>query len=89
MLPRWEPAITHPHLHLYHFIADYGLFCLIQGAPRLLQAIARDNIIPFLGWFRATTKNGEPLRALLITAIIAEIGIIIASIDYVAPVIDV
>ena len=62
---------------------------LILGAPRLLQAIARDNIIPFLDVFKVTTKSGEPIRALILTAFIAEIGIIIASLDYVAHVIDV
>jgi potassium/chloride transporter 4/5/6 len=62
---------------------------MFPGAPRLLQAIARDNIIPFLDVFKVTTKNGEPIRALILTACIAECGILIASLDYVAPVIDV
>ena len=61
----------------------------ISGAPRLLQAIARDNILPFLDVFKKTTKKGEPIIALILTALIAEVGIIIASLDYVAPVIDV
>ena len=69
--------------------STWNSFVFFAGAPRLLQAIARDNIIPFLDVFKVTTKNGEPIRALLITALIAEIGIIIASLDYVAPVIDV
>lgn len=64
------------------------LLSLVSGAPRLLQAIARDNIIPFLDVFKVTRK-GEPLRALLLTFLIAECGILIASLDYVAPVIDV
>ena len=59
------------------------------GAPRLLQAIARDDIIPFLNFFKVTTANGEPLRALAVTALIAEIGIIIAVLEYVTPIIDV
>ena len=61
----------------------------VSGAPRLLQAIARDDIIPFLNVFKVVTKQGEPLRALLVTALIAECGILIASLDYVAPLIDV
>ena len=61
----------------------------VVGAPRLLQAIARDNVIPFLDVFEKTTKNGEPLRALLITAIIAEFGILLADLDLVAPILDV
>jgi potassium/chloride transporter 4/5/6 len=34
-----------------------------------------------------TTKSGEPFRALLLTAAISEIGILIASLDYIAPII--
>ena len=62
---------------------------MLAGAPRLLQAIARDDIIPFLDVFKVTTKAGEPRRALILTALIAEIGILIAKLDYVAPIIDV
>ncbi|XP_014668618.1 PREDICTED: solute carrier family 12 member 4-like [Priapulus caudatus] len=59
----------------------------LTGAPRLLQAIARDNIIPFLSIFGPSTKRGEPARALLLTAFISELGILIASLDYIAPII--
>jgi len=59
------------------------------GAPRLLQAIARDDIIPFLSIFKATNAKNEPIRALILTFFIAEIGIIIANIESVAPLIDV
>ncbi|GAB1599326.1 solute carrier family 12 member 4-like isoform X2 [Argonauta hians] len=59
----------------------------LTGAPRVLQAIAKDSVIPFLDVFSVTTKKGEPFRALLLTAAISEIGIIIASLDYVAPII--
>lgn len=57
-----------------------------EGAPRLLQAIAIDGVIPFLNSFGATTKNGEPVRAVLLTSIIAEAGILIANIDNIAPI---
>uniref|UniRef100_A0A0L8IEC7 Amino acid permease/ SLC12A domain-containing protein n=1 Tax=Octopus bimaculoides TaxID=37653 RepID=A0A0L8IEC7_OCTBM len=59
----------------------------LTGAPRVLQAIAKDSVIPLLDIFSVTTKKGEPFRALLLTAAISEIGIIIASLDYVAPII--
>ncbi len=55
----------------------------------MLQAIARDNVVPFLDVFKVTTAKGEPIRALIITAVIAEIGIIIAVLEMVAPLIDV
>ena len=41
------------------------------GAPRVLQAVARDNVIPLLGIFRKGSKKGdEPHRALLFTLLI-------------------
>lgn len=58
----------------------------LTGAPRLLQAIAKDNIIPFLRVFGHCKANGEPTWALLLTAFIAELGILIASLDLVAPI---
>ncbi|XP_070576078.1 solute carrier family 12 member 4-like isoform X2 [Ptychodera flava] len=59
----------------------------LTGAPRLLQAIARDNLIPFLGVFGKGSATGEPTWALLLTACITEVGILIASLDMVAPII--
>uniref|UniRef100_A0A3B4BEW9 Uncharacterized protein n=1 Tax=Periophthalmus magnuspinnatus TaxID=409849 RepID=A0A3B4BEW9_9GOBI len=64
-----------------------GLQCL-TGAPRLLQAIAKDNIIPFLRVFGHGKTNGEPTWALLLTGLIAELGILIASLDMVAPILS-
>uniref|UniRef100_A0A4W6C9D8 Solute carrier family 12 member 6 n=1 Tax=Lates calcarifer TaxID=8187 RepID=A0A4W6C9D8_LATCA len=49
-------------------------------------AIAKDNIIPFLRVFGHGKANGEPTWALLLTALIAELGILIASLDLVAPI---
>ncbi|XP_069489866.1 solute carrier family 12 member 6 isoform X2 [Ambystoma mexicanum] len=60
----------------------------LTGAPRLLQAIAKDNIIPFLRVFGHGKSNGEPTWALLLTAVIAELGILIASLDLVAPILS-
>ena len=57
-----------------------------EGAPRLLQAIANDGVIPFLNVFGVTTTHGEPIRALLLTSLIAEAGILIANIDNIAPI---
>uniref|UniRef100_A0A4W5MF74 Solute carrier family 12 member 7a n=1 Tax=Hucho hucho TaxID=62062 RepID=A0A4W5MF74_9TELE len=60
----------------------------LTGAPRLLQAIARDGIVPFLQVFGHGKANGEPTWALLMTAGICEIGILIASVDAVAPILS-
>ncbi len=41
------------------------------GAPRVLQAVARDDVIPLLGLFRRGSKKGdEPHRALIFTLVI-------------------
>ncbi|KAM4875787.1 solute carrier family 12 member 7 [Thomomys bottae] len=60
----------------------------LTGAPRLLQAIARDGIVPFLQVFGHGKANGEPTWALLLTALICESGILIASLDAVAPILS-
>ncbi|XP_074755928.1 solute carrier family 12 member 7-like isoform X4 [Athene noctua] len=60
----------------------------LTGAPRLLQAIARDGIVPFIQVFGHGKANGEPTWALLLTAGICEIGILIASLDSVAPILS-
>ncbi|XP_043117839.1 solute carrier family 12 member 7 isoform X2 [Puntigrus tetrazona] len=60
----------------------------LTGAPRTLQAIARDGIMPFLQVFGHSKSNGEPTWALLLTAAICEIGILIGSLDHVAPILS-
>ncbi|XP_051989495.1 solute carrier family 12 member 7 isoform X2 [Xyrauchen texanus] len=60
----------------------------LTGAPRILQAIARDGIMPFLQVFGHSKANGEPTWALLLTAAICEIGILIGSVDAVAPILS-
>jgi potassium/chloride transporter 4/5/6 len=53
----------------------------------LLQAIADDDVIPFLRIF-APNCAGEPFRALLFTVLIAEIGVLIADIDKLTPLVS-
>ncbi|XP_050432923.1 solute carrier family 12 member 4 isoform X1 [Adelges cooleyi] len=57
----------------------------LTGAPRLLQAIAKDDIIPFLQPFAKSSASGEPTRALLITVAVCQGGILIGNIDNLAP----
>ncbi len=59
----------------------------ILGAPRILQAIARDRIFPrFFG--KGVGENNEPRNALLLTFIIAEAGILIGELDVIARVVS-
>ncbi|XP_067137422.1 LOW QUALITY PROTEIN: solute carrier family 12 member 6-like [Centruroides vittatus] len=58
----------------------------LTGAPRLLQAISKDQIIPFLNVFSVSSARNEPTRALFLTLAICEIGILIGNLDYIAPI---
>ncbi|CAH1153516.1 unnamed protein product [Phaedon cochleariae] len=57
----------------------------LTGAPRLLQAIAKDGIIPFLSPFAVSSSRGEPTRALLLTLLICQGGILLGNVDILAP----
>lgn len=57
----------------------------LTGAPRLLQAIAKDEIIPFLSPFAVSSSRGEPTRALILTLLICECGILLGNVDVLAP----
>lgn len=49
----------------------------LTGAPRLLQAIAKDDVIPLLQPFAVSSKRGEPTRALILTLAICQSGILL------------
>ncbi|KAI3380684.1 hypothetical protein SNEBB_004455 [Seison nebaliae] len=61
----------------------------LASANRLLNAVAKDDIIPVLKFFKPVTKRGEPIRAILITTVIAEFGILIANIDNLTPIVSI
>lgn len=67
----------------------FGFFFFrFAGAPRLLQSMANDEVLPFLSVFRTVNCWNEPIRALIITSVIAEAGILIGNIDDVSPIVD-
>lgn len=53
----------------------------LTGAPRLLQAIAKDGIIPFLKPFQVQSASGDPTRALGVTLCICEVAVLIGKIN--------
>ncbi|MCP9261956.1 Solute carrier family 12 member 6 [Dirofilaria immitis] len=71
------------------FLSTFGaaLQCLCS-APRLLQSIAKDDVIPALAPFSKVTGTNEPLLGLLITAFIAEFAILLGAVDKIAEVLD-
>ena len=58
----------------------------ILGAPRILQAMSLDNVTPKI--FGATNKKNEPINALLLVFVLAEIGILIGELDVIARVVS-
>lgn len=52
----------------------------LTGAPRLLQAIAKDETIPFLSPFAVSSSRGEPTRALILTIFICQGGILLGNV---------
>ena len=57
------------------------------GAPRLLQSVAKDDIMPVLTPFQSTFRN-EPFRALLVTLFLSEISVLVANFDIVTSKLD-
>ena len=60
----------------------------LLGAPRILQAFARDNIfksLTFMG--RGSGKSDEPRRAIIVTALVAEAAILLGDLNAIAPII--
>ncbi len=60
----------------------------MMGAPRILQAFARDNIFQSLRVFSPRSgKAQEPRRATILTFVIAQVCIVAADLDTIAPLI--
>ena len=60
----------------------------ILGAPRILQATAVDGITHRF-FSRGVGKSNEPRNALLLTFVIAEVGILIGELDVIARVVSI
>jgi amino acid transporter len=60
----------------------------ILGAPRILQATAVDSISPRI-FSRGVGKTNEPRNALLVTFVIAELGILIGELDLIARIVSI
>ena len=59
----------------------------ILGAPRILQATAADQITPRF-FARGYGKENEPRNALILTFLLAEVGILIGELDVIARVVS-
>ncbi|MGI9519127.1 MAG: amino acid permease, partial [Pirellulaceae bacterium] len=60
----------------------------MMGAPRILQALSRDEIFSSLRLFGSGSgPNNEPRRAIIVTFLISQICIVLADLDTIAPLI--
>jgi len=60
----------------------------MMGAPRILQALARDQVFRKLRFFgQGSGKSNEPRRATVLTFLIAQVAIMLGDLDAIAPII--
>ncbi|KAG9329571.1 hypothetical protein JZ751_003668 [Albula glossodonta] len=61
----------------------------LVSAPKVFQCLCKDNIYPYIGFFaKGYGKNDEPLRAYILTYLIAVAFILIAQLNAIAPLIS-
>jgi solute carrier family 12 sodium/potassium/chloride transporter 2 len=80
---RWGPLIL---LGLWGATLSSAIGSLL-GAPRTLQAIAKDGIV-FRFISRGFGKNDEPMTAILVSFLIALMGILAGDLNMIAPVLS-
>jgi len=60
----------------------------MMGAPRILQALAKDEIFPSIRWLsKGSGPNNEPRYATAVTFLVAQAAIMTADLDLIAPII--
>lgn len=60
----------------------------MMGAPRILQALARDDVFKTLEFFASGSgQHGEPRRAIVVTFLIAQACVLLGDLDTIAPLI--
>lgn len=60
----------------------------MMGAPRILQAFARDDVFRFLKFYgKGSGRSDEPRRAIVLTFLISQVSILMADLDSIAPII--
>lgn len=60
----------------------------MMGAPRILQAFARDEVFPLLNFFGAASgKSNEPRRATVLTFVISQACVLLGNLNAIAPII--
>ncbi|XP_028263236.1 solute carrier family 12 member 3 [Parambassis ranga] len=85
MVSAFAPLIT---AGIFGATLSSALACLVS-APKVFQCLCKDNLYPLIGFFgKGYGQNHEPLRAYLLTYIIAACFILIAELNTIAPIIS-
>ncbi|MGK7958069.1 MAG: amino acid permease [Crocosphaera sp.] len=80
---RWQPLVL---MGLLAATFSASLSSLV-GAPRILMALAKDGVIPWGNGLAKLSKNGEPRRALLVSATIVLLALLLRDLNAIAPLI--
>jgi amino acid transporter len=56
----------------------------LVGAPRILMALAQDRLVPFPKILALKSAEGEPRSALLVTALLVEVSLLLGNLDSIA-----
>uniref|UniRef100_A0A3P9IFR8 Solute carrier family 12 member 3 n=1 Tax=Oryzias latipes TaxID=8090 RepID=A0A3P9IFR8_ORYLA len=85
MVAAFAPLIT---AGIFGATLSSALACLVS-APKVFQCLCMDQLYPLIGFFgKGYGKNQEPLRAYLLTYLIAACFILIAELNTIAPIIS-
>ena len=79
----WQPAVLAGLLAATFSAA----LSSIVGAPRILVALAQDEIIPQGRWIGKLSANGEPRRGLLLSSLVVLIALMVRELNAIAPLI--
>jgi uncharacterized membrane protein len=81
----WSPVLINAGVFAATLSSALGS---MMGAPRILQAFARDDILKGIKIFgQGSGKSSEPRRATILTFVIAQAGILLGDLNAIAPVI--
>jgi solute carrier family 12 (sodium/potassium/chloride transporter), member 2 len=79
----WAPAVL---AGLLAATFSSALASLV-GAPRILHALAEDNVTPASSWLARRSGGGEPRHALVVTVAVVAVGVLLRDLNAIAEVI--